>query len=468
MPRAILSSGLTPQIAKLLNHATDVKLAVREFCANPENIEKTGNPSRVDPRVLSKFSKELFNYYFRDDLYGVRRSSINIALSKGSADETFFAMPTALKWTIEYALSMNWYGYSDSIGRDASREIIALYEQERVEDTTYVKEQVAITQGGTSAIASLFDFLSLSYYSQPARGICVLPNYPPLVEAAARRCVVSMVSLEIDGPSASLLPLTLELSHGEKVDWVFLQTVINPTGSSVDNLELSRLIEAHPDVLFILDECHECFGPKAVKPKHFSNSNVVRVTSCSKILSIPGIKTGWMIANLEFISRFYEYASTTYGSPPSIFYFLSYFYAAAQLAQTSVLERPCDVFLRAMQKHYDIPMQVLRTSFARFVNHSNETQDRVRSYRRFAYDQLVSAGLQTIEPMYSVNLVVKLSNNENSYRTYQRLADTCGVAVYPTCLSMCFDSAFCRITPLIEFGALKEGLDRICQASLAN
>jgi hypothetical protein len=69
--------------------------------------------------------KELFNAYFRDDLYGDLRRDDSIILSSGSVDEELYGLPGPMRDCIGYAIQRDWYGYSDSRGRDASREALA-------------------------------------------------------------------------------------------------------------------------------------------------------------------------------------------------------------------------------------------------------------------------------------------------------------------------------------------------------
>ena len=66
-----------------------------------------------------------------------------------------------------------------------------------------------------------------------------------------------------------------------------------------------------------------------------SRRNVIRVASLSKTHSVPGMKLGWIVAHPDFIRGYYEYASTTYGGPPSLFYLL--IEMAARFEQWDVL-----------------------------------------------------------------------------------------------------------------------------------
>src|ERR1700746_1344521 len=51
----------------------------------------------LSSRATVRFVKELFNWFFRDDLYGEFRSTHNLILSSGAVDEQAFGLPETLK-----------------------------------------------------------------------------------------------------------------------------------------------------------------------------------------------------------------------------------------------------------------------------------------------------------------------------------------------------------------------------------
>ena len=121
---------------------------------------------------------------------------------------------------------------------------------------------------------------------------------------------------------------------------VVLQTVTNPTGTFVAESDIAELIAAAgPETMFILDECHECVGPERLRGACRADPRVIRINSLSKSYSVPGLKIGWILASTAFIAEFYEYASTSYGGPPSFFYTLVE--VAARLERTLLLDIDC-------------------------------------------------------------------------------------------------------------------------------
>ena len=102
--------------------------------------------------------KGLFNAYFRDDLYGALRRDDTIILSSGSVDEELYGLPGPMRDCIGYAVQRDWYGYSDSRGRDAAREALARYEAARIDGVAYDIGNISIGLGGTALMAGIADW----------------------------------------------------------------------------------------------------------------------------------------------------------------------------------------------------------------------------------------------------------------------------------------------------------------------
>ena len=187
------------------------------------------------------------------------------------------------------------------------------------------------------AVSAVADFL-LSRSRNPQPVLCAMPNYPPLVEAISRRHPVQLVPLSCGAGATSVRPLIDAIRSDTPA--VVLQTVTNPTGTFVAESDIAELIAAAgPETMFILDECHECVGPERLRGACRADPRVIRINSLSKSYSVPGLKIGWILASTAFIAEFYEYASTSYGGPPSFFYTLVE--VAARLERTLLLDIDC-------------------------------------------------------------------------------------------------------------------------------
>lgn len=403
------------------------------------------------------FIKDLFNMYFRDHLYGVFRSQDNIILSSGSVDHAVYSAPEALKYFIDYALKKDWYGYSDSRGRIQSRYALAQYENTFFENAPYCTDNVCITMGATSTIASLFDFIANHKSSRSNKrfsAICAIPSYPPLTKSMNRNFEIELVELEYLEDSISLDPIIERLN--ENTPAILIQTVINPSGKKVSENSLAELIRrASKKTLIILDECHECFGEKNFCSER-ANSNVIRINSLSKEFLMPGIKLGWFMAKKSFIEEYYEYASSSYGSPASIFYLLMEGLAIFEMHRRKGIRLDKKCF-----SEYDIPGEKLEDLYENYVQRTDENEKRIISNREFVVKKLQGAGFDVVVPSHSLNVLFAPPINKDSYFIFLDLLRNTGVSVYPGILSFIFSKPYVRISPNIRRDLLETSLNKI-------
>jgi len=411
-------------------------------------------------RATPSFVKALFNWFFQHDLYGVLRSDENIILSGGSADEEIFGLPATLKQCIVYALERDWYGYSDSCGREASREAVSEYESARIQGHAYSRKNVALTMGGTASVSAVADFVALRSGAGDSPALCGLPNYPPLVEAIARRGPVELVPVDYGSDERSLEPLIERLRPHTPL--VLLQTVTNPSGVGVAEAELARLIErASPSTVIVLDECHECLGPTTRIGKARASRNVVRLASLSKGLSAPGLKVGWLVADEQFISDYYEYASTSYGSPASVFYLLVEVMARMLVWLGEGLEAVGSSHVSQFEESYGLTAASLNEAYRRFREDHLARRDLIIARREHAVELARSAGLEVIRPSHSINVAVRFPGGADNYRTFREVLAATGVALFPGVLSYCFDPGWMRVSPAINEVLLTEAFARL-------
>lgn len=403
--------------------------------------------------------KDIFNTYFKDHLYGIYRSDSNIILSSGSVDHRMYSIPDSLKYFIYYALEKDWYGYSDSRGRLQSRRALADYENTFFSgEHPYISDNICVTMGATAVIASLFSFIrknttnTSAVISSPA--ICVIPNYPPLVKAMAQSFDVKLVEVDCTQDDISLAPVIESVDSNTPV--VFLQTVINPSGKKVSEDSLEKLINSVPEnTLIILDECHECFGDRHISVSR-SRKNVIRVKSLSKEFLSPGIKLGWFIADSAFITEYYEHASSSYGSPASIFYFL-----LEGLAIFETHKRMGEKLDVQFFSEYDIDHEHLNKLYEEYVLCAQENERLVLENRKFTIQRLQQSGFDVVSPTHSINVLFSVPDNRDSYSIFLDLLKEKHVSVYPGILNFIFSKPFIRISPNVERNVLELGLDRI-------
>lgn len=415
-------------------------------------------PAMTRSSAIPVLLKAIFDFYFRDDLYGHWINSDPIILSSGSFDEAVFGLPESLKDCIRFALTQNWYGYSDSLGRTSSREALALMETARFEGCSTVDpHEVVITLGGTAAVASITDFLA-EHFSSRRKALCCTPNYPPLVAAMARRFSIELVPAAIVDGHSDISELIACAKTG--VSMILLQTVTNPWGLRVTEDQLTLLIKNVPsDCYIVLDECHDAFGPAISLSSARRAKNVISVRSLSKRWATPGLKVGWLVAARDFTDAFYVHASTTYGGPPSFFYLLLEMFGLFETARLTG-ELGIREALGRLSPAYGLTQATLQAGFDEYVTSANTFAGHVRHCRELAVDALTNAGFEVLPPQYSINLLTRIGE-ESSYVLYRRLVSEAGVSVYPGLLAFAGGPGLVRISPCISIPALEEGLHRI-------
>lgn len=406
--------------------------------------------------------KRLFDHYFRDDLYGHYASRSPLILSSGSFDESVFGMPEILKSCVRYSLSRNWYGYSDSLGIDVTREALARLETARRPLSREVSaREVAVTLGATSTVSILAEFLARSderQRSSAAKALCATPNYPPLVASIGQRFQVQTSDLELrdDGVDISAF-----ITHAKELrpELVLIQSVINPWGRRIAEEQLGQLIDAvagHGTI--IVDDCHDIFprvNREALTPRR-RDPHVIEVHSLSKRWASPGIKTGWIVASEQFLDDFYGYASTSYGSPPSISYLLMEMFAT--------LERRLYETEHAWQTHwsteYGLTPTLLDRAFDEYQAADREMAMRVERGHRISESILDGSGIAMLPAEYSINFCALLGD-DGTYATYRRIIDEANVSVFPGVLTFLEKPGLIRISPCVDERDLVEGLTAI-------
>ncbi|MEV7124676.1 pyridoxal phosphate-dependent aminotransferase [Streptomyces sp. NPDC093260] len=422
---------------------------------------RTVEPEQVlSSRATVRFVKELFNWYFRDDLYGGLRNQAQYILSGGAVDEERWGLPHSLKECIRFALDRDWYGYSDSRGRYPAREAIAAYESARLAGVRYLPEHVAMTMGGTFAVSTIADFVLHGVSPATAPALCAVPNYPPLVETIARRHGVQLVPLDSAHGRTDIEPLIAALTPDTPL--VLLQTVGNPTGAAVTEEGLRRLVRAaSPSTVIVLDECHEWLGEYEERCAERAAPNVVRVSSLSKTWSAPGLKAGWFLADPAFIAEYYEYASSSFGGPPSFFYTIVEVLARMERWLITGLTEPGTGELKEFEASYGLDLETLRHAFRTYRTERLRRVSDLTALRDAATVRLADTPARVLRPHFSINTAVELPGWDDSYHCFRDVLRETGVSLFPGLLTFCFSGAVMRITTARPWQDLAPALDRL-------
>ncbi|MFF2393284.1 pyridoxal phosphate-dependent aminotransferase [Nocardia sp. NPDC058114] len=410
-------------------------------------------------RATVRFVKETFNHYFRDDLYGALYRDDHLLLSTGSVDEEHWGLPATIKDCIDFALGQDWYGYSDSRGRESSREAVAAYESMRVHGAGYTMDNVALTLGGTFAVSSLADFV-LTGHRSSAPALCGIPNYPPLLESIARRGPVSLVPTPLVDGTTSIRPVLEQLRPDTPL--VLLQTVTNPTGAPLAEEELASLIRAaNPATIILLDECHEWLGPQPKLSSARAADNVVRISSLSKNWSAPGMKIGWILAGERFVDEYYEYASSNFGGPPSFFYTAVEVLARMERWRNEGVSDISPHHLAEFESGYGLTLATLQSAYSSYTAERDGREATLIGMRDIATQRLVLPNTEVAVARYSINTALALSDYDDSYLAFRDLLDHEGVSVFPGLLTFCLSGGVVRVTTSRRWSELDTGLNRL-------
>ena len=426
-------------------------LGASSFRSELAELWRSSRPRRVveaceilNSRAAVRFVKETFNHFFRDDLYGQLRDDNHIIMSSGAVDEQVWGLPTALKECISFALERDWYGYSDSRGREPARAAVGRYETTRLPGVEYTASNVALTMGGTFAANCIADMVLTGRLTH-SPALCAIPNYPPLVESVARRAPVQLVPTPLQDGMTTLSALIDQLRPDTPL--VLLQTVTNPTGARVHEGQLAALIgAASPATVIVLDECHEWLGTPTPLSAARGAANVVRLASLSKGWSAPGVKLGWILADAAVIDTYYEYASTSFGGPPSLYYTAAEVLARMERWRHDGVSDIGTEHLAEFETGYGLRCATLQAAYTQYSTERDWREAQLLAARSLAASRLAGSDAMVVGARYSINSSVTLPDCDNSYLEFRRLLAEEGVAVFPGLLTFCLSEDNVRVT----------------------
>ena len=95
-----------------------------------------------------------------------------------------------------------------------------------------------------------------------------------------------------------------------KFDTIFICNPSNPTAGLIAKKELAALIKNHPDTFFVIDESYLPFVHGAEELSLINSTdltNLIVLSSMSKIFRIPGLRTGFLTSSPAIINRIMHY-----------------------------------------------------------------------------------------------------------------------------------------------------------------
>jgi Aspartate/tyrosine/aromatic aminotransferase len=421
-----------------------------------ESLEMSDYTSFKEP----SFYKKYFNKFFNEDTYNKYWNEDNILLSTGSLDECQFPLFESLKYTLEYALGKNWYGYSSSVGRDSARNSIALLENAVIKrEHYYTADNVCVTMGVTAALSSIMMFIKRKKKKKIVT-LTHLPNYAPFITTCEEFGDLSYFSLNERGIDIEAIISKLS----DEVDVLLLTGDLNPLGVTISQEDLERIscICKERKIYFIYDRAGRKNG--LIDYEAFLvHDYAVIMESMSKKISVPGMKIGYFLSGKEFINDFYEYASTNYGGPASIFYLLLEFDSVFTKYYLQGKKEICESDLVSYEYTYKLNKEWLQSMYDDYVKSYEFNHKVVGLQRDLVCRMLLNAPRvkKVIPADVGVNLFVLLDYDKSSYEFYEELIQSRGVAVFPGICCGLDKGCWIRITISVEYQRLMDGIHLI-------
>jgi aspartate/methionine/tyrosine aminotransferase len=190
---------------------------------------------------------------------------------------------------------------------------------------------------------------------------------------------------------------------------------------------------------------------------------VIRISSLSKNFSVPGLKVGWLLGSANFIADFYEYASTTYGGPPSFYYTLVEVVARFERLLLRGTE-PGPEHLAEFDPGYGITRAALAAAVREFCDHRRWRHETLVGLRNYASSVLLDAGAEVVTAKHSMNVAARLPTlADDGYLAFRDLLRETGTSVLPGLLTFCLGGGWIRVTTARDPALLVESLRRIEQ-----
>lgn len=201
--------------------------------------------------------------------------------------------PVVARRAMAAAFEDDVLGYSEAVGRRATREAVAEY-YGRVHDAAVDADEVIITTGSSGG----FTLAMLAAFDPGDAVVMARPGYPAY-RNTMRALGIEVLELEC-GPERGFQPDIEQLDAlAVRPRGLVVASPANPTGTVIEPERLRQLVdwcEAN-DCLLVSDEIYHgiSYGARCVSARALSSTPLV-VGSLSKYFSMTGYRVGWLLA----------------------------------------------------------------------------------------------------------------------------------------------------------------------------
>lgn len=401
-------------------------------------------------------SKKIFNSFFKDDLYGRFNDNDNIILSRGGWEDSYVSFPKIFKFCIDYTLKKHWTGYSDSLGhKNTLRALSLLVNSDK--EFAYGTSNLALTIGNVVTIGFIARLLKDQLGDIPVATF--KPYYPPILKS------INFYFNDINFISSfedenAILQEVKQLVQESNIKILFLSNAIGVEGRIFSKYfweGIVDILKSEEDLFLVIDE--GLWFDRLDYPVSIAHERVIRIVSLSKKYGLAGCKLGFMIAEVNFIRRFYDYASTNYGGPLSVFFLLAEFIYQFEYVYYS---QKSEADLQIITDEYGIPKEKLKVLYDDFVKILTRNKQKLETNQKIIRSW-IKRNQHLIEKVFDfggINVFIKFKNASTAYDLFEQLMKN-KVSVMPSsCLGDENDSMV-RITLLEQSKLLRHGLSVI-------
>jgi hypothetical protein len=172
---------------------------------------------------------------------------------------------------------------------------------------------------------------------------------------------------------------------------------------------------------------------------------------------------GWLIASPEFVDAFYEYSSTSYGGPASLFYTMVELTARMERWRMEGLSQVGPGELAEMESSYGLNLARLQDAYQRYVFQREKRAADLGLLRDASCQLLYAYGAQLLDPTYSINASVAIGPGRDGYVFFRELLAAERVSVFPGILTFVLSQDLVRFTSARSWDDLARGLPAVAR-----
>lgn len=406
-------------------------------------------------------AKESFNRFFQKELYGRLRRKDNIILSRGGWSDDSVVFPKLFGFCLAYTLKKRWVGYSHSLGHATALEALIHLTNLAKPKKPYAEENIALTIGNSFTASVLFKQLREEFRGAAVVTFC--PYYPPIVKSIRSHFEDIRFISSLETEPTTLRALRAHLAD-RSVKIVFLSNQIGVEGRvfSSDFWKEVVLLTKRAGAMLVIDE--GLASTPLPYPDTINQEHVIRMVSLSKKYGVPGMKLGFLLAGKAFMRRFYDYASTNYGGPLSVFFLLSEFLYRFEQALHSPKARTTALSVLCIR--YRLSKAAVLSLYNDFVRTLSKNERRLARNRSLLKAWLAHNRLfvEHVHQFGGINVLVQPRIPGKCHSFFLKALRHERVSVMPSvCLGDEGDRMF-RITLLEPTERFKEGLSRLSRS----